>query len=66
SLRYIDLLIKKDSCWHVLDYKSSMAYSEHHLKQVRYYVQAIKKITGNEVNGYLCYLLKDEIKIVKV
>ncbi len=67
NLRYIDLLVKhKDGYWNIIDYKSSMNYSEHHLKQVRYYVKAIKEITGDRVNGYLCYLLKDKIKIVKV
>ncbi len=67
NLRYIDLLVKhKTGVWNVIDYKSSLAYSEHHLKQVRYYVKAIKEITDESVCGYICYLLKDEIKIVKV
>jgi len=71
NLRYIDLLVRSDldtlfKSWNVIDYKSSMAYSEHHLKQVRYYVKAVKEITGDEVSGYICYLLKSEIKIVKV
>jgi exodeoxyribonuclease V beta subunit len=43
-----------------------MAYGEHHIKQVNYYVKAIKEITGDEVSGYICYLLEKEIKIVKV
>ena len=50
----------------VIDYKSSSAYAEHHLKQVRYYVKAIKEITGEEVAGYICYLLNDKVKFVKV
>ena len=67
NLRYIDLLVKhRDGGWNVVDYKSSFAYSEHHLKQVRYYVRAIKEITGDEVDGYICYLLENEIKIVKI
>ena len=67
NLRYIDLLVKRsDGGWNVIDYKSSFAYSEHHLKQVRYYVRAIKDITGDEVDGYICYLLENEIKIVKI
>jgi len=67
SLRYIDLLVKHESgVWNVIDYKSSMSYSDEHVKQVRSYVSAIKKITGEDVEGYLCYLLKDEIKIHKV
>ncbi|MCW8895515.1 RecB-like helicase [Sulfurimonas sp.] len=71
NLRYIDLLVKSDKeslfdSWNIIDYKSAISYTEHHLKQVRYYEKAIKEITGDEVNGYICYLLQDEIKIVKV
>jgi len=67
NLRYVDLLIKRENnSWIVVDYKSSLSFSEHHLKQVRYYVKAIKEITGEEVEGFICYLLKDEVKLVKV
>jgi len=67
NLRYIDLLVKnEDGSWSIIDYKSSLAYSEHHLKQVRYYVKAVKEITGDDVRGYLCYLLEDEVKLVEV
>ena len=67
NLRYIDLLVKRlDGSFIVIDYKSSLAYSEHHLKQVRYYVKAIKEITKMEVYGYICYLLESEVKIVKI
>ena len=78
NLRYIDLLVKSEdsqtdmqslfssNIWNVIDYKSSFNYSSHHLKQVRYYINAIKEITGDEVKGYICYLLENEIKIVRV
>jgi exodeoxyribonuclease V beta subunit len=67
SLRYVDLLVEKeDGSFNVVDYKSSIAYSEHHLKQVRFYVKAIREITGKEVRGYICYLLADESKLVEV
>jgi len=77
NLRYIDLLIKDETQsqtslfesrtkWKIVDYKSSMNYAKEHSKQVRYYINAVKEITGDEVEGYLCYLLKDEIKILKV
>lgn len=77
NLRYIDLLVNKttqkknlldfsNDCWNVIDYKSSFNYSKHHIKQVNFYVQAIKKITNDEVNGYICYLLADGIKLVKI
>jgi len=72
NLRYIDLLVKIDSSkeslfetWNVIDYKSSLRHADKHLKQVRYYVDAIKEISGDEVNGYICYLLQDGIKIAK-
>lgn len=78
NLRYIDLLVKSEDTqkdvqslfssdvWNVIDYKSSISYSSHHLKQVRFYINAIREITGEEVNGYICYLLENEIKIVRV
>jgi len=67
SLRYIDLLVKHDSgVWKVIDYKSSMAYSDEHLKQVRYYIGAIRTITQEEVHGYICYMLEESIKLVQV
>ncbi|MFA5455249.1 MAG: RecB-like helicase [Sulfurimonas sp.] len=66
NLRYIDLLVKSGSTWSVIDYKSAISYSEHHIKQVEYYVKAIREITSDEVNGYICYLLKDEIKIINM
>ena len=67
NLRYLDLLVKREeSGWSVIDDKTSMSFSEHHLKQVGYYVNAVKEITGEDVEGHLCYLLQSEIKIVKV
>ncbi|WP_457744127.1 RecB-like helicase [Sulfurimonas sp.] len=68
NLRYLDLLVEKeDGGFVIVDYKSSMNYSEKHLKQVRYYVNAVKEITsGAQVQGYLCYLLEDEIKLLSV
>ena len=67
NLRYVDLLVEReDGSFNVIDYKSSISFSEHHLKQVRYYVKAIREISGKSVQGFICYLLADEIKIVKV
>ena len=76
DLRYIDLLVKKEETskeslfaqesWIVIDYKSSTSYSKHHLKQVRYYVNAVKEITGETVEGYICYILENEVRLVKV
>jgi exodeoxyribonuclease V beta subunit len=66
NLRYIDLLTNNLSMWNVIDYKSSMGYSQHHIKQVNYYKKAVSEITGDGVEGYICYLLEKEIKIVKI
>jgi len=67
NLRYLDLLVQREEGgWNILDYKSALSYSEHHLKQVRYYVHAVKSITGENVDGYVCYILENEIKIVRV
>ena len=67
SLRYIDLLIQKeDGSYIVVDYKSAMNFQKKNMMQVGAYVQAVKKITGAEVKGYLCYLLEESIKIVSV
>ncbi|PHQ56481.1 MAG: recombinase RecB [Sulfurimonas sp.] len=67
KLRYIDLLVlRDDGSYLVIDYKSSLAYSEHHTKQVRAYVRAIKEISGANVKGIICYLLADKIKLVEV
>jgi exodeoxyribonuclease V beta subunit len=78
NLRYIDLLVKCETpnadkhslfaqeIWNVIDYKSSLSYAKEHEKQVKYYINAIEEITGDEVRGYICYLLQDKIKIVKI
>jgi len=73
NLRYIDLLVKSNSVkeslferWNIIDYKSALSYVDEHKKQVSYYVNAIKEITGDEVDGYICYLLQGSIKIVKI
>ncbi|MEA1982324.1 MAG: RecB-like helicase, partial [Campylobacterota bacterium] len=67
SLRYIDLLVEcEDGSFNVIDYKSSLSFSQHHVKQVRAYVNAIKEITKMRVRGYICYLLADEVRVVEV
>ena len=67
NLRYIDLLVRKeDNSWVIIDYKSSYKHHEEHLKQVRSYIYAVREITGENVGGYLCYILEKEEKLVKV
>ena len=66
NLRYIDLLVESGATYTIIDYKSSMAYASHHQKQVHYYKEAVSTITGAKVEGYLCYLLENEVKIINV
>ena len=68
NLRYLDLLVKnKDGSYTIIDYKSSLNFNEKHLTQVRYYVNAVKEITGEQrVNGHLCYILEDGVRLVQV
>lgn len=65
ELRYIDLLVRKDDGWVVIDYKSSESYGASHQQQVGFYVEAVAAITGEDVKGYVCYLLEDGVKIVE-
>jgi exodeoxyribonuclease V beta subunit len=66
ELRYLDLLIKHEDRWVIIDYKSSQAHSESHHHQVNFYKKALSEITGEKVEGYLCYLLEDGIKLLEV
>jgi len=66
SMFQIDLLIKKESCNIVIDYKSSKNYMQKHTKQVQNYTQAVAKITNKPTKGYIAYLLTDKIEINEV
>jgi len=67
NLRYIDLLIKKaDESYIIVDYKSGMNFHDKHLSQVRYYIKAVREITKQKVEGYLCYLLEDGVRLIRV
>ncbi|MDH4944394.1 RecB-like helicase [Sulfurimonas sp. C5] len=66
NLRYIDLLVKKEDKWMIIDYKTGEHFHKEYIKQVKSYIKAVEEITNQEVEGYLCYLLSDDVKIVKV
>ena len=66
KLKYMDLLVKTDNNWNIIDYKTSLYYQDKHIKQVSDYVRAVGDITGDNTAGYICYILENEIKIVKV
>lgn len=65
---FIDLLVKKNDKYYVVDFKTdSLLFTEKHKQQVEIYVDAIKKIYKTEnVEGYLFYLRSKDgsVKIV--
>jgi exodeoxyribonuclease V beta subunit len=66
EIKQVDLLIKKDDRYIVIDYKSSENVMTKHIKQVSYYKRALKEIFSKRVDGYLCYVRDDEVEIVEV
>jgi len=66
NLYYIDLLIKNEDGYIIVDYKSSKKFHSEHKKQIQTYKRAIDAITKKRSKGYLCYLLEDGIEIVKI
>jgi exodeoxyribonuclease V beta subunit len=66
ELRYLDLLVRHDDRWVVIDYKSARRFEEAHREQVGFYVKAVEAITDMDVEGYLCYLLDAQVELVKV
>jgi len=66
ELRQIDLLLEYPKYNLVIDYKSSMKYSDKHRAQISHYAHAIKDITGKPTDGMIIYLLSDKIEIRKL
>ncbi|QOP42121.1 RecB-like helicase [Sulfurimonas marina] len=66
NLRYIDLLVKKEDSWVIIDYKTGEQFEDEYKKQVKGYMRAVSEITNEKVEGYLCYLLGNGIKLKKV
>ena len=62
----LDLLAKFDDKMAVLDYKSSKKFQKKHIKQVKNYIEALKDISSQEVEGYIVYLLDKELEIVTI
>jgi exodeoxyribonuclease V beta subunit len=65
ELKIIDLLVEHEDKFIVIDYKTTHQKSDTHFNQVNFYKKAISEITKKEVDGYLLYLQKDKIEIVK-
>ncbi|MBB1078097.1 Dna2/Cas4 domain-containing protein, partial [Rhodoferax sp. 4810] len=64
-LGVIDLLIRGENGWKIIDYKSGREEEAKHTEQINRYAEAIRSINNEEVEGYLCYLLEDRIEWVK-
>jgi exodeoxyribonuclease V beta subunit len=65
NLGVIDLLVEHDKSWSIIDYKSGREEEEKHRDQIRRYKEAVRSLTGDEVQGYLCYLLEEGIEWIK-
>lgn len=66
KLKQIDLLTEDEATARVFDYKSSDKFIDSGIKQVEYYVDAIRGISGKKTEGYLVFLLKDKSYIRKI
>jgi len=66
KLMIIDLLIKKEDGYIIVDYKSSSKSKEEHIAQVSHYIYAIEATTAQRAKGYIFYLLADTIEIEEV
>lgn len=65
NLGVIDLLVKHETGWVIIDYKSGREEEEKHRDQINRYCDAIQSTTAQKAEGYLCYLLEDRIEWVK-
>lgn len=67
NLRYIDLLVQKENgSYNIIDYKSAYSDTDKYKNQITAYKNAIEEITGEKTKGYLCFILKQEIKILSL
>jgi len=65
--KIIDLLIKTQDGFNIIDYKTTLNRSHHHIAQVKHYKNGIKKITSTDnIEGYLVYLHQNSVEILKV
>ncbi|MEA2018700.1 MAG: RecB-like helicase [Campylobacterota bacterium] len=65
--KILDLLIKKEDSYIVVDYKTTTEKSLSHIKQVQNYKNAIKDITNMQnIYGYIVYLHSKNVEIIEV
>ncbi len=66
ELKILDLVIEHENHFIIIDYKSSQKQQSDHIKQVLGYKNAMQNIVDKDVIAYLCYLRKDETKLVLI
>lgn len=67
ELKIIDLLIKKEDRFIIVDYKTTKEQLQEHIYQVAHYTKAIKNIyPTKEVLGYIVYLKANKTEIVSL
>ena len=67
EMKILDLLIKKDDSYIVVDYKTTKEKSNSHINQVKFYKKAIANITKSKnIYGYVIYLKKLNIEIISI
>ncbi|WP_418181066.1 RecB-like helicase [Aliarcobacter lanthieri] len=67
ELKIVDLLLFKDDCLYIIDYKTTRQILDEHKTQVSYYKKAISDIfVNNNVKAYLFYLKEDSLDILEV
>jgi len=66
EIKQVDLLVKKEDRYVIIDYKSSAQIRSEHKSQVRHYKKAIAEITQMPVDAYLCYVRDEETEIVQI
>lgn len=62
AIHVIDLLIRSEEGWIVVDYKSGREDEGKYRAQVLRYADAVAAATNQKVRGYLCYLLSEGIE----
>lgn len=65
NIGVIDLLVKGEEGWRIIDYKSGREEEAKHAEQVNRYAEAIRSASVECVSGYVCYLLEDRVEWVK-
>lgn len=65
NIGVIDLLVRGEEGWRIIDYKSGREEEVKHAEQVGRYAEAIRAMKNTTVSGYVCYLLEDRIEWVK-